>query len=274
MTPGARATRVACVQLAPPDAGTTVRARVDEVVARLEALRDVDLVVLPEMWPAGYFAFDDYGAVAEGVDGPVVSAIRDAARRLRAHVVGGSFVERHDGGELSNTTFAVDPAGDLLATYRKIHVFGYESRESTLIEPGREVVTVDTALGRLGLAVCYDLRFPELFRAMVDKGAELIVVPASWPAARLDHWRTLARARAIENQVVVVTCNAAGADRGTDLAGHSAILDPRGDVVAEAGSEPTVLRATVDLGEVERWRSVFPALEDRRIGRTGAEAHA
>jgi predicted amidohydrolase len=173
-------------------------------------------------------------------------------------------VERSAHG-LHNTAAIVDPRGALLASYRKIHVFGYGSRETELIAAGDEPVVVDTDLGRLGLCLCYDLRFPELFRALVDRDAELFVIPAAWPAARLAHWQTLLRARAIESLAYVVACNGAGAANGTQLAGHSAVVDPWGELAAEAGEEPTTLRATVNPGTAASARAEFPALADRRL---------
>jgi predicted amidohydrolase len=125
-------------------------------------------------------------------------------------------------------------------------------------------VVAETGIGRIGLAVCYDLRFPELFRAMVDQGAEVFVVPAAWPAARTEHWRLLLRARAVENQAYVVACNGSGSADGTTLAGRSTIIDPWGELVAEVGLGPAVLRGGVDLGHLEACRAAFPALADRR----------
>jgi predicted amidohydrolase len=131
-----------------------------------------------------------------------------------------------------------------------------------------------SAIGTLGFAVCYDLRFPELFRAFASQGTEIFLVPSAWPAARLGHWRLLAQARALENQAYLVGCNAAGEDHGTALAGHSMVVSPWGEVVAEAGDEPTVLRATIDLETVRSAREEFPALRDRRIEGHAAEVTA
>jgi predicted amidohydrolase len=259
-----RVAEIACLQLGPP-AGQTREDRIAEVAGMVEALAGVDLIVLPEMWPAGYFAFDDYAAVAETADGPTVMALSRAAAAAGAHVVGGSFVEEGAGGALHNTAFVLGRDGDVLGTYRKMHVFGYRSREAELVTGGDTPVTIPTPLGRIGMAVCYDLRFPEFFRAGIDSGAELFVIPAAWPAARTEHWRLLLRARAVENQAFVVGCNGAGADRGVAVAGHSAIIDPTGVVVAEGGTEPGVLRARVDLDLVATTRADFPVLADRRL---------
>jgi predicted amidohydrolase len=253
---------VACLQVGALGADPAERRA--EAARLIERAGDADLIVLPELWPTGYFAFDDYRRTAEPLDGPTVAAMADAARAARAHVVLGSFVEAGEHG-LHNTTAVLSPDGELLASYRKMHVFGYGSREVELVTGGEQPVTVATELGILGLAICYDLRFPELFRAMVDDGAELFVVPAAWPSARAEHWRLLARARAVENQAYVIACNGAAAPQGTMLAGHSAVIDPWGATVVEAGAEPLTLRAPVDRARVTECRADFPALADRRL---------
>jgi predicted amidohydrolase len=134
-----------------------------------------------------------------------------------------------------------------------------------LLGAGDEVVVAATAIGRIGLATCYDLRFPELFRGLVDRGAEVVVVPAAWPQARVAHWILLAQARAVENQYAVVACNTAGAQAGKAMGGRSIVVGPRGDVLGEAGSSGQVLTAEVDLADVARWREEFPVLANRRL---------
>jgi predicted amidohydrolase len=255
---------VACVQLGPPGTETPAE-RLTSVRQLLEGLERVDLVVLPEMWPIGYFAFDAYRQAAASLDEPLRDLAGSVARTTGAYVAAGTFVEAASDGGLRNTCLLADPTGHTVLPYRKVHLFSHNSREPELIEAGREIEAVTSALGTIGFAVCYDLRFPELFRLLAAQGAEIIVVPSAWPAARLEHWRLLARARALENQAYLVGCNAAGEDHGTALAGHSLVADPWGELVAEAGDEPTVLRATLDMGLLARTRAEFPALRDRRI---------
>ncbi|MGH9087308.1 MAG: nitrilase-related carbon-nitrogen hydrolase [Acidimicrobiales bacterium] len=257
-----------CLQVAPPAAGGgEPDDRVAEVVDLIEAAAGADLVVLPELWPSGYFAFDRYRSVAQALDGPLLGELAAAARRLGTTVHAGSVVEAGPGGALHNTSVVFGPDGDRLAVYRKVHVFGYRSREQELVTGGSEVATFPLGGARAGLragmATCYDLRFPELFREVAGTVA-LYVVPAAWPAARAGHWSTLLRARAIENQAVVVGANAAGIDHGVALAGRSTVVDSWGEVVAEAGEEPGRLDATVDLDAVAAARAEFPALADRR----------
>jgi predicted amidohydrolase len=153
-----------------------------------------------------------------------------------------------------------------LAHYRKIHRFGFGEGEPKLMEAGDEIVVTTLPDGtRTGLATCYDLRFPELFRRLVDAGARLVVVPAAWPAPRVEAWRLLGRARAIENQLIVVQCNTAGTHAGATMGGYSQIVDATGAVLAEAGPDEEVLVADVEVATVDRWREAFPVLADRRL---------
>ncbi len=255
---------VACLQVASPP-GEPEAERVRRVVELAGDAAPVDLLVLPEMWPVGYFAFDRYAQHAQPLDGPVVTGLAALAARLDAHVHAGSLVERDDRGRLYNTSVLLDPAGTVVHTYRKHHVFGYRSREAELLTPGDDPGVADTALGTVGMTTCYDLRFPELYRLLVDRGAELLIVPAAWPTVRRDHWRLLCRARAVENQLAVVACNGSGEQDGTELAGRSLVIDPWGRVVAEADADETLLRASLDPGDVGAVRAEFPALADRRI---------
>lgn len=255
--------KAALVQVASP-LDEPWQERVERVGRTVMALGDVDLVVLPELWAAGYFAFDRYDELAETLDGPLVETIRGWARSLGAHVQAGSVLERDPSG-LHNTALLVGPDGELLLDYRKVHVFGYQSLEAKLLTPGTGARVADTALGVVGMTTCYDLRFPELYRHLVDAGAQLIVVPAAWPAARLEHWRLFTRARAVEDQVFLLACNAAGRQGDVELAGHSAVIDPWGRVLAEAGADEEVLLVDLDLDVVRETREEFPVLNDRRI---------
>ena len=162
------------------------------------------------------------------------------------------------------------PAGEIAATYRKIHRFGFAGGEPATIEPGEDVVTVQVPVAggepvTVGLATCYDLRFPEQFRLLTDAGASVFVVPAAWPARRVGHWTLLGRARAVENQAAVVQCNTAGTHARVPMGGRSQVVDALGDVVAEAGEAEEVLVADVDVAAVAAWRSEFPVLADRRL---------
>lgn len=261
--PGRPVMRVALVQVDSPDAEPVPdrRARVDDLV---RSAAGADLVVLPELWAAGYFAFDSYAGEAEPFDGPTVTAARGWARELNAHVHLGSFVERGPDGRLCNTAVLVAPDGEVAHVYRKIHVFGYQSREAELLTPGDDVRVAATTFGPVAATTCYDLRFPELWRGLVDGGARLVIVPAAWPAARLAHWRLFTSGRAVEQQIVLIACNATGTHGGAELGGHSRVVDPWGTVLTEAATEPGITWCDVDADEVERARTRFPVLADRR----------
>ena len=244
--------------------------RVSRVVDMVSAQRDADLVVLPELWPNGGFTYDRWEETAEPLDGPLTKALAEAARSARVVLHGGSFVERHaqpvGGRALTNTSVVFGPDGQRLAVYRKIHLFGFSEGEPQLMRAGDEVVVVDTPVGRMGLATCYDLRFAEMFRRLADDGAELVVVPAAWPASRVGHWRVLAQARAIENQYVVVALNTVGDQYGKAMGGHSMVVDARGEVLVEGAADvEQVLTVDLDLTHVDAWRSAFPVRADRRL---------
>lgn len=258
--------RIALLQLASPD-GESVEdrlERVDRTVLAERSLRQADLVVLPEMWTAGYFSFEKYAERAEPFDGPTLAAARTWATDLGLHVHLGSFVEVDARGDLHNTSVVVAPDGSIANTYRKVHLFGYGSRESELLTPGASVQVSDVAGIATGITTCYDLRFPELYRSLVDEGAEQVVVCAAWPAARLEHWRLFTSVRAVEQQVNLIACNAVGEQQGVPVGGHSRVVAPTGEVLVEAGDDEGFTYADVDLDFPRLFRAKFPALADRR----------
>jgi predicted amidohydrolase len=165
------------------------------VLALLERARGSDLILLPEHWPCGFLSFARYETDSETLDGPTVQAIREKARDLGAWVFLGSFVERGKGG-LFNTSVLIDARGGIAGRYRKMHLFGHEGQEKVLLRPGQDVVVLPTPWGRAGLSICYDLRFPELYRKMTLRGADLFLVASAWPAVRLESWILFNRARA------------------------------------------------------------------------------
>lgn len=258
--------RIALVQVAssPVEEVAARRDRVGQLVADAAG---ADLVVLPELWAAGYFAFDRYPQRAEPLDGDTVAAGADWARRLGCYLHLGSVLERGGDGRLHNTALLLDPAGEIVHAYRKIHVFGYHSREAELLAPGQDVSVAATKFGPTAATTCYDLRFPELWRELVDLGAKNVVVPAAWPAARRKHWQLFTTCRAVEEQVLLIACNAVGEqDNGVVLAGHSRVVDPWGEVLVEAGDDEGITVVDVDPDNVDRVRNEFPVLADRRRG--------
>lgn len=252
--------RVTIVQLEIRDRPRAEAVR--HVLGLLEEARGSDLIVLPELWPCGYFSFSRYDAESEPVDGPMVQALGARARELSAYLHVGSFVER-DGDRLFNTSLLLDRGGQVVARYRKMHLFGYQSEERRLLTRGDEVTVASTPWGQAGLSICYDLRFPELYRRMTDGGAEFLLVSAAWPAARLDPWILLSRTRALENQAFLFACNGAGTSGGVLLGGHSLVVDPLGRVIAEGGDGEALVSVDVDPDAVRRIRADFPALRDR-----------
>jgi len=239
--------------------------RVARVSKMLWNLSGTDLVILPEMWSAGFFAFDRYAEEAEPLDGDTAGAIREAAAATGAYIHGGSFVERAGDGRLHNTSILVSPEGEIVHVYRKVHLFGYRSREAELLTPGSSVETYRAAFGVAAMTTCYDLRFPESYRIFLDKGAEFVLVPAAWPASRVEHWRLLTRARAIENEAVVVGCNVAGIQDGVAMGGHSIVVDPWGEVIAEAGAEEELITVNIDPRVVSEARAEYPWISDRKF---------
>ncbi|MEV4944383.1 carbon-nitrogen family hydrolase [Streptomyces sp. NPDC053755] len=256
--------RASLIQIA-VDPDEPVDSRRARVAALVRAERGADLVVLPELWPMGAFAYESFAAESEPLDGPTHQAMAAAARDAGVWLHAGSVVEAA-GGALYNTSLVFTPRGTLAASYRKIHRFGFDKGEAVMMAAGEEPVTVALPELTVGVATCYDLRFPELFRGLVDAGAQAFVVPAGWPARRRAHWTLLARARAVENQAYMLACGTAGTHAGVEQAGHSLVVDPWGEVLAEAGPDEEILRVTLDPAKVTTTREQFPALKDRVLG--------
>jgi predicted amidohydrolase len=267
--------RVALVQLAYGD-DESPEARLRRVREVVAGIGGHDLVVLPELWAPTGFDYSLWPERAEPLDGPFSAAMAELAGSVGVTLHAGSFVERleapgPDGNDLANTSLVFSATGERLAVYRKVHRFGFGSGEPRLMEAGTEVVVVDLPAGdgssvRAGISTCYDLRFPELYRRQQEAGAEMFVVPAAWPAARAGHWRLLGRARAVENQCVVVQCNTAGTHAGHEMGGHSQVVAATGEVLAEAsGDTEEVLSVDVDPGATAEYRRAFPVLADRRL---------
>ena len=263
--------RAAAVQLtATPDKAANLQAA-DRLVRRAAA-DGARLVVLPEKWSVlGRGA--DLREGAEPLDGPAITWARDAARELGIDLVAGSVSERVAGDDkLRNTSLHIGPDGEIKATYRKMHMFDVEVdgtvyRESEHEAPGDEVVLSTTADGvELGLTVCYDIRFPELYRILAVRGARVVTIPAAFtvPTTR-DHWEVLVRARAIEDQCFVVAANQVGTHvEGLASGGRSMIVDPWGLVLAQAADAQTVITADLDLDAQAAIRTRLPSLANRR----------
>ncbi len=286
---GSALLRVAAVQLN-STADTAANMAAADRLTRAAAADGARLIVLPEKWSV-LGADEDLRAGAQTLDGPAISWARAIARELAIDLVAGSIVEsRQEGGadgrrpvsraplqsdrreRLANTSVHVDPQGEVRAVYRKLHMFdvevaGRSYRESAVTEPGEEVVLSATAEGvELGMSICYDLRFPELFGALALRGARVVVLPSAFtlPTTR-DHWEILVRARAIENEVFVIAANQAGPHPGGNHSGgRSMIVDPWGMVLARAEDREGFVAADLDLDRQVEIRAQLPVLAHRR----------
>jgi deaminated glutathione amidase len=264
------------VALCQTNCGEDVAANEEQVFGLLEeaAAGGADLAALPEVWPRQGSARQIREA-AELVPGHRTELLAEVAARHRMWVHGGSVLER-DGERIFNTSVVFDRSGELIATYRKIHLFDADppgavpSRESTVFTPGDQVVTAETEFGRVGLSICYDVRFPELYRALAVQGATIMFVPAAFRyETGIYHWEPLLRARAIEDQAFVVAAAQSGTwgppGRERRNFGHSLVADPWGRVLVEAPDGPGVTFVELDLGQVQHTREVLPALRHRRL---------
>jgi predicted amidohydrolase len=236
--------------------------RDEERLARVEGLvaevTKADLLLLPELWRVGCTDFSTYKGKAEPLSGETLVFLQKVARGAGAYLLGGSLIESA-GEHLYNTAVLLDRTGEIAGIYRKLHLLNYRSQERIILTPGEGCTVVATPLGNMGIAICYDLRFPELFREMSVTGAEVFLVPAAWPSVRLEAWEVLCRARAVENQAYVVACNATG----KGLLGHSMVVDPWGVKIASLGRREGVLRAELDLAALRRFREEFPVWRER-----------
>lgn len=227
------------------------------------------LIVLPEMFATGFSL--DVAKIAEADDGQTRVFLADIARQYRAHVLAG-IVEQSPDDKGWNTAVALRPDGSAHCAYRKIHPFSF-GQESEHYAPGDRVVTFDCQSLTVAPFVCYDLRFPEVFRHAAERGAQLLCVIANWPAQRVAHWVTLLTARAIENQAYVVGVNRCGRDPKLEYPGQSLIIDPKGTVLCEAGEGEGVIQADLDPQPLIEYRQKFPALRDMQRRFLGLEGN-
>ena len=216
------------------------------------------LVVLPEMWSSG-FSYKNLNVLALRT-AAIVEELLALSLELKLVIVGS--MPEPNGDKVFNTVHVIDN-GKLAGIYRKMHLFSLLG-EDKAFSGGDQWLLAETTLGKIGVIICYDLRFPELSRRLALEGAVVICVPAQWPRPRQEHWRTLLRARAIENQLYVVSCNACGIVGKLDFFGMSMIIDPKGELIAEAGDEEREILGHLDLQALHDWRSQIPCFGDRR----------
>ncbi len=245
------------VKLAEPAANLEKARAFAAEAARVNA----DILVLPELWTTGY-DLANAARYATDVTAGLFAEMAGIAREYQIYLLGSSLSLPENGG-FGNTAVFLTPTGDLLAQYTKLHLFRLMDEDQYLV-PGNQPTLVSTPWGKAGLAICYDLRFPELFRHYALSGASFIFLPAEWPHPRLSHWQTLLRARAIENQVYMIACNRVGTSGDTRFFGHSCVIDPWGELVVEAGETELLLTAEIDLDLVSQVRHKIPVFADRR----------
>jgi predicted amidohydrolase len=233
----------------------------------LLATRGADVVVLPEMFNCPYET-NRFAEYAEEAGGETWQRLREAAMKNKVYLVGGSIPER-DGEKLYNTTFVFDPQGNQIGRHRKIHLLdidlqkGQYFRESDALSAGNEPTVIETAYGKIGVAICYDIRFPELARYMVQQGAKVLIYPAAFnmttgPA----HWELLFRSRAVDNQVYTVGCAPARDYDATYISyGHSMVVNPWGDVIGELNEDEGYIVGIIDLEAVDNIREELPLLK-------------
>ena len=244
------------VKLGDPEAN---RQRVKALLERTKG-KNPDIVILPEMWDTSY-DIKNLREIASIENPKTLKFLMDIASHYNVNVVGGSipFIDK---GKIYNTSFVFNRMGKLLGVYRKIHLFGLMG-EDRVFERGSDLCLFELEGVKCGLTICYDLRFPELFRSLALKGAEVIFVPAQWPLARINHWKILLQARAIENQCYVIGVNRCGQEGDLVFGGSSLVIDPWGDIIAGGSDIETVIFAEINVDKVKEVREMIPVFKDR-----------
>ncbi|OUN00887.1 MAG: nitrilase [Paenibacillaceae bacterium ZCTH02-B3] len=247
------------IRMGDPDANFAEMERWLERAA--EGPEKPDIIVVPEMWNTGY-AMDRIRELADHEGRRTRELIADFCRKHRIHVLAGSIAERGEDG-VRNVSYLFGRDGRVLCRYAKIHLFPLMD-ESDHLRAGDGIGLAELEGFKAGIMICFDLRFPELARRLAAEGVRVLFVPAQWPHPRMHHWRTLLMARAIENQIWTVGCNRVGESGGTRFFGHSMVVDPWGEIAAEAGDDETILTVRIDLGAAEEARRRLPVWECRR----------
>ncbi|WP_026559957.1 carbon-nitrogen family hydrolase [Bacillus sp. J37] len=234
--------------------------QVEEKVAQAVQQEHSTTVVLPELWTTGY-DLTRLDEISDENGEKTSSFLQKLAKKYNIHIIGGSIAKK-SGKHVTNTMFIVDNDGQLIHEYSKLHLFKLMN-EHHYLTAGKEKGLFDLAGMKSAGVICYDIRFPEWIRAHTTMGAEVLFVVAEWPMPRLHHWKTLLLSRAIENQCYVVACNRAGNDPDNEFAGHSLIIDPWGNILAEADENPGMISAELDIEMVKQVRSQIPIFDDR-----------
>jgi predicted amidohydrolase len=277
--PNPRTLTISCVQFTAVDGEKA--ATIEKALGLIDRAADegAQLVVLPEVWTGlGYSTPTAYKEIAEPIPGPVTDRLAERAQRHKLHIVGSIYEKAGD--ICHNTAPMIGPDGQIIGLYRKTHLFDAPNRtdikggmrESDKVRAGDTLPVFETALGRIGVSVCSDLRFPEIYRVMALKGAEIIVCASAFLSPRFDHWEFFLRARATENQVFVAASGQVGTEpkSGIGFVGRSMIVDPWGTIVATASDTETCVTAHVDLGFIDEVKRRYPLMDQRRPALYGA----
>lgn len=238
-----------------------------EKIAQLieEAVKEnPDIIVFPETFTTGYSEeiFHNIDKYAETEDGETITILRRLAKKFNVWLVSGSIVEKDDKGTY-NTIFLIDRKGNIVGKYRKMHLYSAMD-EDVAFKNGVDMPVFDTEFGKLALMTCYDIRFVELSRTYAVKGADAIIIVSNFPNPKVNHWRILLQARAIENQLYIIACNRVGSANSSTYFGHSLIIDPWGEIINEGNDEETIISGEVDFNKVKEVRSIIPMYYDRQ----------
>src|SRR5690554_1258762 len=233
----------------------------DQLHKALSGTNKPDVIVLPEMWNTGY-ALNHIESLADHDGQRTKKLISEFCQKHEVHVIAGSIADIME-GEVRNTTYVFNRAGEVVADYSKIHLFRLMNEEKHLTA-GNHIGQFELEGISAGMMICYDIRFPELTRKLALDGVKVVFIPSEWQNPRLHHWRTLLIARAIENQMYIVACNRVGISEGTEFFGHSMMIDPWGEIVAEADDQETIMHVELDLNLVDQVRQRIPVFDDRR----------
>ena len=240
-------------------------ARVNRIMQKLESIDDCDLVVLPELWASGAFLYDESKRHAIRMTNELFEKLISISERKHFFLHAGSFAVLEDDNKITNKSILISPSKGIMKTYSKMHLFGFDTGERRVFSQGDSIESETIGEFKLGLAICYDLRFPELFRELAKAGSNLVSIPASWPLERVSHWKSLLVARAIENQSYVIGCNAVGTQNSIELGGNSMVVDPYGNIICALGKEEEIKFCEIQIDVVSHLRETFPVLFDRII---------
>lgn len=226
-----------------------------------EIANEAAVIVFPEVWTTGY-SLGNIEGKAEHINGPTITQLRAVAHEYHVNIITGSIPLKLD-DKIYNATVVINTEGDIIAHYEKIHLFSF-TNEARFFSPGQKLCQFKLNEIPSGVAICYDLRFPEVFRTMALNGVSIIYLPAEWPTARYEHWRVLCQARAIENQIFICAVNCVGDFKGNPFYGHSLLIAPSGKILAEGTEAEQIIIADVDIKLLDKVRNNMSVFADRR----------